>query len=148
MITINLPDCQITGKKLKAKHHQFIIDEDLEMYQLVKISYYHDDTTTMKDWILAQNFTPTIRDRHLKMFEDRIIKRTTKGVWVNAQGQKQELVNLGTEEEPNWQYPVDSITELVYWQGVSVAEGVPPISVQVYVMLEVSMQNMIQNQVI
>jgi hypothetical protein len=82
------------------------------------------------------------------MFEDRIIKRTTKGVWVNDQGQKQELVNLGTEEEPNWQYPVDSITELVYWQGVTVAEGVPPISVQVYGMLEVSMNNMIQNQVI
>ncbi|MVM36131.1 hypothetical protein GO755_39330 [Spirosoma sp. HMF4905] len=129
-----------TGFKRVGKHLNFVITEDLNMVQQVRVITL--DTATSKpmtDLIEAdETLTPAQRQASLQRYADQIVTRQTVGSLVNAAGQ---VVELGTE---------GAISQRDYFQAITLGDlkkmGLPisdktPVTTLIYALIQGEIAN-------
>jgi hypothetical protein len=133
-IEIPISDCLVTGKKRKIKHRQLRILDDLQMVHDLEIIYYNEDDVPMLQIIQGMEITEDQKDRLKKTFANVKVSASTKGVWVDEQGQP---VSIDTD---------GAIDELEFWQNIPLAvfQGAQTISDVVYAAMEQNMSVMNQ----
>ncbi len=116
---IDLSNCPTTGKmmKLVARTIEFDLKESYPELRInYQIVYFYDENTTMADWIASQPFTRTQKAEYIRQFASSVKSVSTRGNMVDAQGNRVDVINVGTEEEPIYQFPQGSMKEGEYWK--------------------------------